>query len=212
MSTKTRKPADSGDSATLASLRNYTPPTEPVDLTDTAEPAADEQQVTEVAVPDDPELTAAVERAGNFVLAKRYLPSTVDLVMWIAANAFDTADLNRIIIEQMTIRFANAESADEILDPFGTVKGQDILDRPLWITACTFLESDLAEGFPWYASLVHTYEDTGRSQVITVGGEKLVMQAAAMTRKDGWPQRLTIHKADRPTKAGYYPLELRPVR
>ena len=212
MASKRTAPSGSGESATMASLRNYGSDdgSEVGVEYDSREPLMPPSSNVERVEGDV--VREVAERTAQFVLDRHYGPNTTELVMWVAANALDTADLNRVIIEQMAIRFADATSIDDILDPFGTVKGQDMLDKPLWVTACTFLESDAPDGFPWYASLVHTDPDTGRSTVVTVGGEKLVMQAAAITQRDAWPQRVRIHKADRPTKAGFYPLELQPVR
>lgn len=180
------------------------------DVTDDGPEWAQPQSPRDVELPAEPDEQALAygAKVAAFVLDRRYGPNTVALVQWIAEQSLDTRDLNVVIIEQMAARFAEAETADEILDPFGTVKGQDTLNRPLWVTACTFLDSDMAEGFPWYASLVVTDQASGRSRVVTVGGEKLVMTAAALSRAEMWPQMCMIKKSDKPTKAGFYPLDL----
>ena len=209
MSNATKGRPGSGESATVAVTRAMGQPgAVPADAPEWAggggqAPAEVAEVITGTAVDE------AVARTAAFVESRRYGPNTVDLVMFIAANALDTADLNQVIIEQMATKFAEATSPDDILDPFGTIKGNTMLDRPLWVIDCQFLESDMADGFPYYASLMVQDTESGRNTVVTVGGEKLVMQAAAMTRAGGWPQWVKIHQSDKPTKAGYYPLELR---
>lgn len=154
----------------------------------------------------------AARRAAEWVTERGYKAATRDLVGYIAGRAIDTSDLNTVILEQMALRLAAAETAADILDPFGTVQGKAILGKPLWVTGAEFLESDLAEGFPWYVSFSVLDRQSNRSTVVTVGGEKLVLQAAELDRKKLWPTALAIHETDKPTKAGFYPLELRPIR
>ncbi len=175
---------------------------------------SDAQQLDTVAegVVVDPDVRAAVQRARTFIEARGYQQATADIIGYIAANAVGTADLNVVILEQMALRILNAETPDDILDPFGTVKGQAMLDRPLWVEGLNFLESDQADGFPWYVSFQVKDQNSGALTPVTVGGEKLVIQAAVLDMKDAWPLMLTIHKADKPTKKGFYPLELRPVK
>lgn len=211
MATKPSNQRGSSESATLASIRRGG--VQSADITDDS-PLLDNGPGTDVSEVDDEDAESAVvygQKVAQFVIDRKYGPNTVELVQWIAGSSLDTRDLNVVIIEQMAARFAQAETADEILDPFGTVKGQDMLNRPLWVTGCTFLDSDMAEGFPWYASLVVTDQETGRSRVVTVGGEKLVMTAAALSRQEMWPQAVKIVRSDKPTKAGFYPLDLVPA-
>jgi hypothetical protein len=153
----------------------------------------------------------SARRAAALIIDRGYGPATTEIIRYIAGAAVDTADLNAVIIEQMNARLLEAESAQDVLDPFGTIKGQDVLEKYLLVTGCAFMESDQAEGFPWYVSLSVEDKATGRTYAVTVGGEKVVMQAAAIDRKGMWPAAVKIHKSERPTKSGFYPLELQSV-
>lgn len=151
----------------------------------------------------------AMRRAADYALSRKFQAATTQLLLYIAAHAQDTADLNVVILEQMSQRLLTAESADDVLDPFGTVKGQQLLDKPLMVTGAQFLEGDFKDGFPWYVSLQVESQAQGGIIPVTVGGEKLVFQVASLDMHDAWPQLVEIHRADKPTKQGFYPLELR---
>lgn len=209
MASKQRAKSPESTSPTMDSLRR--------DVADVTDPA--EQQVEVWAEPEsepesEPDVAEGVivdeaRRAAEYITKRGYGPNTIELVQYIAANAADTNELNTVIIEQMAVRMLAAEEPDEILDPFGTVKGQLLFDKPLWVTGCVFLEGGYGEGFPWYVSLSVTDQVSGTTQVVTIGGEKLVMQCAAFSMHEAWPQMVAIHQSDKPTKAGFRPLELR---
>lgn len=149
---------------------------------------------------------AAAKRAGNWVKEKGYGPNMTQIIMYIAAHAVDTADLNAVIMEQLAAKILTAESPDEILDPFSTVKGKDLMGKPLDVRSCQFLESDQADGFPWYVSLMALNPQTGGEEPVIVGGEKLVPQIAGFDMRDAWPQVVQINS--RTTKQGFTVYEL----
>jgi hypothetical protein len=146
--------------------------------------------------------------AANWCRVKNYGPNMITIIQYIAAHAVDTAELNAIIMEQMAIRILNATSPDAILDPLGTLKGKEHLDKPLTVTSCQFLTSTVGEGFPWYAAFNVEDPQTGATDVIIVGGEKLVPQAAGLDMHDAWPRTLRIHEGEKETSNGYKVLEL----
>ena len=170
---------------------------------------------TDIDLPEaeDPiqgEIMAAAERAGTYVAQRGYGPNTVQLIMYIASRAVDEADLNVVIMEQLAARLLGAQSADDILQPFNPQQGKTYYGKPLMIESMSFIESDY-EGFPWYVSLHCKVPATGESFVVTVGGEKVVMQAAAAEKAGALPMYAKIAEAEKATKAGFYPLELRPA-
>lgn len=183
-----------------------TPKNKPGTDVEAPEHQTDIEQAHDVA---DGVIVATARRAAELIEARGYGPATVKTIHYVAERALDTADLNRVIIEEMNRRFVDASTVDEILDPFGTIKGADYLGKPLEVLGVEFLESDIAEGFPYYVSMRVLDRQSGKTRVLTVGGEKLVMQAAALDAHNAWPQVLAIYEADRATKAGFFPLELR---
>lgn len=164
----------------------------------------------EVAVPvaEDAEIGAAVERVRNFVAERRFGPATTELITYIAGVCLDDADLNVVITEQLSQKLLGATTPDDILAPFEPDKGARFYGVPLVVTRVSFIESEY-EGFPWYVVLDYMIPGRGESGSLTVGGERLVMQAAALDRIGAWPQPLMIHRSDKETRAGFRPLELR---
>lgn len=183
----------------------------------TPEPVSSEQETpgTDVSTVDEQdvvqaEIVLAAERAANFVATRGYGPASTALVMYIAEKAVDESDLNVVITEQLAERLLSAQSADDILLPFDPVQGKTKLGQPIYIEGCTIIESEY-EGFPWYVSLRCKVPATGETYVLTTGGEKVVMQAAAADRAGQWPLYCKLVQTDKETKAGFRPLELRPV-
>lgn len=181
------------------------------DLPGAADPADQElATVDDVQEPRPVSMSPeAAQRAANYVQEKALGPSMTQIIVYIAGKAQSTAVLNAVIMEQMAERILNAESPDDILDPFATLKGRDLLGKPLNIVGCRFLESTEAKGFPWYAALEVRDPQTGGIIPVTVGGEKLVPQAAGFDMRDAWPQVLAIHESEQTTSNGFKVLELR---
>jgi len=183
--------------------------TDLADSSDQAGPGTDVGLVEDGEVYEG-EVALAAQRAADFIQRRGFGPATVALVMYIAETAVDTADLNVVIMEQLAVRLMNAQSIDDILQPFAPQSGKDHYGKPLYIEDAGFIESD-HEGFPWYTSLQCKNPATGEQFNVTVGGEKVVMQAAAFHRAGLFPAYVRIVESEKPTKAGYYPLELVPA-
>lgn len=204
--------------------------------TRTARPTADNSatmrsmgaQVTDpaeqqIAVPEETERETAASSAGrdvtvpedmaalatDYIKAKGYGPKMSQIIGYIASKALDTSELNSVIMELLAERILDAESPEAIADPFGTVAGKDMYERPLFVTGVTFLVSTQGEGFPWYVALDVTDPRTRENAVITVGGEKFVPQVAGMDMHDAWPRAIIIHESDKPTASGYRVIEMR---
>jgi hypothetical protein len=146
--------------------------------------------------------------AAEWVRMKRYGKAMTTIIQYIAANALDTSELNAVIMEQMATRILAASTMDDILDPFGTVKGKDLLDKPLYVAGCQFLISTVGQGFPWYVAFEVVDQQTDSRQVVIVGGEKLVPQAAGLHMHNVFPCYVRIHENEKETSAGYHVLEL----
>jgi hypothetical protein len=169
---------------------------------------------TELATFEDPELDEtirrAVERTAAFVTERGFGPNTTRLIQYVAGRSVDESDLNAVITEQLAERLLAAATPEDILTPFDPEKGAAYLDRPIVVHEVTFIESDY-EGFPWYASLTFSMPGQDSRSVLTVGGEKVVMQVAAAEANGLLPLYCRLHKAEKATKAGYFPLDLRPI-
>lgn len=205
---QTNRGARTRDASAAGNL-DQTDPLDAADVTD-----ADAQQVEQYTEPEPVQegrvldmSQQAAQRAAAWVQHKGYGDAMTSIIMYIAANAQDTAELNAVIMEQMAIRILNAETPEEILDPFATVKGEDLLGKTLEIRSAMFLEGDKNEGFPWYCTLTCYDAQHGREFPVTIGGEKLVPQVAGFDMHDAWPQVVKITEFK--TRAGFtgYQLE-----
>ena len=143
----------------------------------------------------------AAARAANYVAAKKAGPAMTQIIGYIAAKAVDTAELNTVISEQLAVRILNAQSADDIFDPFSTARDKDFVGKPLYVEGCMFLESDKGDGFPWYVALDVRDQKTGALAPIIVGGEKLVPQVAGLDMHDAWPVVIQIESTE--TRKGF---------
>lgn len=161
------------------------------------------------AVVVDADARAAMTRAANYVNTRGYGPKMTQVISYISVNAVDTMALNVVVMELLADRILNAESPDDILDPFGTIAGANLYETPLNIQGVQFIESTQGEGFPWYAALSVLDPMSGEVKTVTVGGEKLVPQVAGFDMANAWPQVLVIHQSDKATSNGYRVLELK---
>lgn len=153
----------------------------------------------------------AAARALAFIDERKLGPKISELVGYIASRAVDTSDLNVVILEQLADRLLAAESPEDVLTPFDPLHGQDYIDVPLQIESVQYLESDYSEGFPWFASLSVIIAGTGEEKVLTIGGEEVLYKLAALDMHDAWPVVAQLTRKKKPTKQGYYPLDLKPV-
>lgn len=205
---QTKRGATTRDANTEFTVDGSLPDAADASAQQLAVPDGDPQPADDVIVGEVTEMSQqAAQRAAAWVSGKGYGPNMTTIIQYIAANAQDTAELNAVIMEQMAIRILNAESPEEILDPFATVKGEDLVGVTLEIRGCMFLEGDKNEGFPWYTTLTVFDGRTGREFPVTIGGEKLVPQVAGFDMHDAWPQVVKITEFK--TRAGFtgYQLE-----
>lgn len=181
---------------------------------------AEEREVSSELVPQDLSdmddetvsgevMEAAANRLAVYVDERGYGPNTTELVQYIAFRSLDSSDLNVVILEQLAAKLLDAKSPDDILTPFDPTHGEQLYGKTIEILSAEFLESDFSEGFPWYASIQFRRNATGPTEAATIGGEKLVMQVAALAKAEMLPMVVKVYRAEKPTKSGFYPIELR---
>jgi hypothetical protein len=207
---ETKKAAPVRNAAVRQSLGiNVDPDVSGEDLPGVTDPTDQQVTVFEPAKELSEGEVISMRAAAQYAAERSYGPKMVQIFEYIASHAVDTADLNVVILEQLAARILDAEDPDDILDPFGTVKGKDVLGKPLQITGVQFLQGEFEESFPYYVSFQVYDAATQGVKPVTVGGEKVVLQAAGFDMHGAWPQVLAIHKAEKATRNGFYPLELR---
>lgn len=115
----------------------------------------------------------------------------------------DTDEIERRLFERMI----NAASLDELLTPATVTKSEDVLDRPMTLHAVHFNESDFADGTGLYAIMDVTLD--GKREAVACGARTVCHQLLVMLKNEWLPARVQLWKSDKPTKSGYYPMELR---
>jgi hypothetical protein len=153
-----------------------------------------EQQIQPLAAPQG----SVVPEGGamNFVLN------------YLANKAQSTEDEDAVIAEAIATRILNADSLDEVLDPLGTLKSDDLLNKPLMVYGFRVLHSDIDDGYPYYALLDVQAGGGEPHKVVSIGGTTVLIQLVKLDLEEAWPQAMAITKAAKPTRRGFYPLQL----
>jgi hypothetical protein len=112
------------------------------------------------------------------------------------------------VARRIDARLWEAGSAAELFGESEVLHGKDYVNRPFLLTRVEFRPSDIeGQGLPFYG--VFTISDyDGESHVLTCGATGVVKKAAKAS-SEGWlPVWVKLVKSEKPTDAGYYPLDL----
>lgn len=103
----------------------------------------------------------------------------------------------------------DAKTVDEILgeDRDGATGLSEIIGTPFTINRIELRASDHDAGLDGYAVMFSTFDD-GTTTVITCGAQKVVAQCIALHTGGYLPKRVSSRKTSKPTKGGFYPVEL----
>lgn len=149
------------------------------------------------------------------------LPVTIDQALGATEVLIWLKDPDKIALEQfqapaedvqraITDRHLAAGSAAELLGEQTSIAGKDYLNKPFSIVSAQWLASDHDEpgSLPIYA-LMRVTDYDGNLVVLNCGARNVVEKVAVMESRgwfgDSW---VKLVKADRPTAAGFYPLDL----
>lgn len=108
--------------------------------------------------------------------------------------------------DDMLVDILTATTVDDILGG-NAIHLQDIIGTPFTINKATLRESDYDAGLPAFVVLNVTF-DGGNNGVVTTGASTVVAQVIRMHQIGVFPQRVNSYKTTKPTKAGYYPVQL----
>jgi len=110
--------------------------------------------------------------------------------------------------DDMMVDILTATTVDDILGGSNNaIHLQDIVGTPFTIDKATLRESDYDAGLPAFVVLHVTFDD-GTKGVVTTGATTVVSQCIRMHQLNAFPQRVNSFKPSKPTKAGYYPIQL----
>jgi len=110
--------------------------------------------------------------------------------------------------DDMMLDILTAKTVEDVLGGSNNaIHLQDIIGKPFTIVKATLRESDYEAGLPAFVVLNVTFDD-GTNGVVTTGASTVVAQCIRMHQLDAFPQRVNSYKSTKPTKAGYFPVQL----
>lgn len=123
-----------------------------------------------------------------------------------------------------------ATTVDEVLADVEATGARDVLDTPLEFVGCSWHQSTIEHGAPWYAAVAAYDAETREPMVVTCGARTVMKQlvrimmidrerAGLWTPGTEWtvdhirgrlvtPEPVMVRQSRKPTKAGYWPLRL----
>lgn len=105
--------------------------------------------------------------------------------------------------------YLNAESLADLLDVGTTVKAEDVVGKPIVVTAVHYNTSKIVDGPPVYA--VITAKGDGKPLTVTCGSRNVMTQLFAANAKGWLPFECVLDELPHPTANGFYPMYLRAV-
>ena len=99
-----------------------------------------------------------------------------------------------------------ATTPEEILAAGQLVKAEAVLDHRLCVTAVRARPSDYNQGPTHYLIFDCLDETSGKAITVECGAADVTIKLARMAQLNLLPVTLKIHKRDKATKAGYFPL------
>jgi len=112
------------------------------------------------------------------------------------------------VAARITARLLGADSAEELFGETKVLHARDYLNKGFELRSVEFRASDIeGEGFPFYAVLQIT-DDNGEVHAMTCGAKSVLTKAAIAAQKGFLPTWVKIVKSEKPTEAGYFPLDM----
>lgn len=153
-------------------------------------------------------------------MAEEITPATVDQALTSAQVVAYMRDPRSVDVEnfvedpdavaaRILRRTLDANSPDALFGEPEVWHAEDHLGQPLQFVEVAWLPSDRAEqgGSPIYGAF-NVADTNGETHVLTCGARSVVLKLAKAD-VEGWlPLWLRIVRADKPTKGGFYPLDV----
>lgn len=115
-------------------------------------------------------------------------------------------------IGDMALSILTAESFEAMFESSGAEDVDEWLNKPFNLNNVTFAESDKGnDGLPVYAVLHVTDANDQTEHVITCGAWQVVFVSYKCVQNGWLPKMMTFRRSPRPTRQGYYPINMVPV-
>lgn len=111
-------------------------------------------------------------------------------------------------VEDIVAAVMNADNVVDILAESTLLDAEDILGVPLQIWGYKVNESEFQQGMPGYMVINAIRIDTKADATFTTGAYKVQAQMLRLGQLQKFPVNAKVVKAAKPTKGGFYPLQL----
>lgn len=118
----------------------------------------------------------------------------------------DPAQVQLAIVE----RILSSQTVEEVFAESDVYHAQDLVDQPLIVNGVRFNRSDFDGVLAGYALMECADPDGGPDFLVSCGAVSVMAQLYRLGQLGAFPMPLFIQRAAKPTKAGYWPLRLRP--
>jgi hypothetical protein len=110
--------------------------------------------------------------------------------------------------ELIVLAILGAKSFDELDAPWNSAKSEELVGVEVAIGEITRHESTYADGLGIFLVVRGKRIDTGEDVAYSTGSVSVVAQLVRAYALGAFPLYTILHKSDRPTAKGYYPLHL----
>lgn len=113
-----------------------------------------------------------------------------------------------VVAARINAQQMGAQSAEELFGPSDVLHGKEHTGKPFLFTEVHYQPSDIeGEGLPIYGVYTVGTVD-GEVKTMTCGARSVVLKLAKADAEGWLPLWLKLTKAEKPTPAGYYPLDV----
>lgn len=113
--------------------------------------------------------------------------------------------------ERMMAALLVAETVEDMRRVFETDHFKDSANRECVVNDFRLAESDHKGRFEYYLLCDVTWLPDGENTVLTVGAEMAMVQLLWFRRQGMLPYAFRIHRKERPTRAGFFPMRFVPL-
>lgn len=105
-------------------------------------------------------------------------------------------------------RVLDAETVDAVLATDKAISSEDYVGRPFVLLSARFSPSQYEGEGPQFFATMTIADENGEKQVLNSSAGRIIAQVFKLRELDAMPVKVVIGKAERPSRAGYYPLWL----
>jgi hypothetical protein len=137
---------------------------------------------------------------------QRLTPAEVDAqIMELFAAVPDEADADEV---DMAARILQATSIEELQQGGSLPNAEDMEGRTLLVQRVTKRPSTVGNGLPWYLLVDSVNTETGEYVRWQTSATTVALTLCKLVALGGLPETIRISRSEKPTKRGFYPLNI----